>query len=83
VQAAPALKSWANLRREIEMLFILKPPSGGDIAISGELRDGKLPFFEAAVSAARFEDATAFFLATISGALFSLAVASAKAAAPV
>jgi hypothetical protein len=27
-QAAPALKSWANLRREIEMLFILKPPSG-------------------------------------------------------
>src|SRR5205807_1452006 len=50
-QAAPALKSWANLRREIEMLFILKPPSGGDTAISGELRDGKLRFLEAAVTA--------------------------------
>src|SRR5205809_5638991 len=37
-----SLKSWANLRREIEMLFILRPPSGGDTAISGELRDRKL-----------------------------------------
>src|SRR6266536_2953155 len=33
-----------------------KSPFGGDTAISGKLRDGKLPSVEAAVSAARFEN---------------------------
>jgi hypothetical protein len=63
------------------MLFILKPPSGGDTAISGELRDGKLPLVEAAVTAAHFERHNVL-VATISGALFWLAVTSAKAADP-
>src|SRR5947207_15460615 len=59
-----------------------KSPFGGDTAILGKLRDGKLPSVEAAVSAARFESVRYALVATRRGALPWLAVASAKAADP-
>src|SRR5215216_4956449 len=59
-----------------------KPPSG-DTAIPSKLRDGKSASLEAVVRAAHSERVRNALVATRSGALPSLAVASVKAADPV